>query len=59
MILRGADDLQLTRHAMAQGMQPLLSDALAKASAGLTSFAEVRILAAEVRRTTGGLALRP
>lgn len=58
IILNGADDLHLTRHAMEHGMQPLLSDALAKASDGLTSFAEVRGLAGEVRRAAGGFSFK-
>lgn len=50
MIMNGADDLTLARRAIEQGLQPLLTDALTKASDGLTSFSEVKVLAAEVRR---------
>lgn len=44
LILHGADEITLRRHALASGMRPLLQDAIEKVSAGLALLDEIRPL---------------
>jgi general secretion pathway protein E len=42
LILHGADGVELSRHALEQGTQPLLKDAITKVVAGLIPLSEIR-----------------
>jgi general secretion pathway protein E len=53
LIMSGADEIALMQHARSQGTKHHLSDAMAKAIAGLTSLSEIRHLITEAIRNGG------